>query len=457
MQLIPPPGAQQLSSYLPPQNVAKQADPTALRASIRWPVVAGVCVVLLFGATFGGWAGTAPLAGGAIASGMVSPDGSRKTIQHLEGGIIAEIMVRDGDFVEHGDPLVILEDTQARAVYDMLLSQYQALRAIQARLLTEQLNRDEVMFPEDLLASDDAEVREILEMQRQLFTTRRESHISRKQVLTQRIRQMRDQIRGFEAQLASAVTRLNIIAVELEAKEFLFSKNLLPMPQLLEVRRAQAGIEGDRGEYSAAIARAEQQIGETELELVALDALRAKEVAEETDKVRGELARIKEQLGASGDTLGRTVIMAPVSGTIVGLSFKTPGGVIRPGEPILHIVPANDDLLIDARVAPTDIDVVHAGLQAQVHLSAYSQRVLPRIEGIVRHVSADSLRDEQTSMFYYLARVEVDRAKLAELGADIHLVSGMPAEVLIVTEQRTLLGYLFQPFRDIFRRSLREV
>jgi HlyD family secretion protein/epimerase transport system membrane fusion protein len=146
-----------------------------------------------------------------------------------------------------------------------------------------------------------------------------------------------------------------------------------------------------------------------------------------------------------------------VSGTVVGLSFKTHGGVIQPGEPILDIVPADDDLLIDARVAPVDIDVVHPGLRAKVHLSAYSQRNLPQIDGIVRSVSADSLHDQQTGMSYYLARVEVDRDNLAHLGSNIQLVAGMPAEVLIVTEQRTLVGYLSQPFRDMFRRALREV
>jgi HlyD family secretion protein/epimerase transport system membrane fusion protein len=384
---------------------------------------------------------------------VLSPDGSRKTIQHLEGGIIAEIMVKDGDVVGPGAPLVTLEDTQARAIYDVLLGQYHALRAVQARLTAEQLESDDITFPEDLLASDDPEVQNIVAMQRQLFVARHEAHESGKRVLAQRIRQIRDQIRGLDAQLASTVKRLEIVTEELGAKEFLFSKDLLPKPQLLEVRRAQADIEGDRGEYSASIAQSEQQIGETELELFAKDAERAQEI----DRVRGELAKVKEQLGASKDTLGRTIIAAPVSGTVVNLAFKTPGGVIQPGEPILDIVPADDDLLIDARVAPIDIDVVHAGLHAQVHLSAYSQRRLPRIDGIVRSVSADSLRDEKTGMSYYLARVEVDRENLAHLGSNIQLVAGMPAEVLIVTEQRTLLGYLSQPFRDMFRRALREV
>ncbi|MGK9168558.1 HlyD family type I secretion periplasmic adaptor subunit [Inquilinus limosus] len=455
MRAIPPPPRAEQYVYLPPK--AEGANPAVLRASTRGPMLAGIVVTAILIAAFGGWASTAPLASGAVAPGVISPDGSRKTIQHLEGGIISEIMVRDGDVVEVGAPLVILEDTRARAAYEMQLKQYQGLRAAEARLTAERLGRDGIDFPQDLLAaSGEAEVREILEVQQQLFATRREALVLRKQVLQQRIRQVRDQIRGLEAQLASSVQRLEIVEDELAGKEILFEKALIPKPQVLAVRRAREEIAGDRGEYQAAIAQSEQKIGETELELVALDAERADEVATEIDRVRGELATLREQLRASEDTLKRTVITAPVSGTVVGLRMKTRGGVIQQGEPILDIVPAEDDLLIDARVTPTDIDVVHPGLLAQVHLSAFRSRNLPQIEGKVRSVSADSLRDEKTGMSYYLARVEVDRESLAELGTDVQLVPGMPAEVLIVTGERTLMGYLLQPLRDVFRRSLRE-
>jgi HlyD family secretion protein len=446
-------------AYLPPPSEAQDADRAALRDSTRRPMLAGIGIVALLVATFGGWASTAPLAGGAVAPGVISPDGSRRTIQHLEGGIIGEIMVRDGDFVDIGAPLMTLEDTQARAANEMLLKQHSGLRAVQARLRAEQLGRDSIDLPADLLATaDDPEVSDILSIQRHLFETRREAVASRKRVLRQRILQIRDEIRGFEAQLISSVQRLEIVEEELKGKEFLFEKSLLTKPQVLAVRRARAEILGDRGKFEAAIAQRRQQIGEAEIQLIVLDAVRADEIAAELEKTRGELAKLKEQLSASKDTLTRTTITAPVSGTIVGLRFKTRGGVVQRGEPILDIVPADEDLLIDARVAPIDIDVVHAGLVAQVHLSAYAHhRSMPRIEGKVRSVSADSLRDQQTGTAYYLARVEVDRAQLSGLSMDVQLVPGMPAEVLIVTAERTLLGYLLQPLLDIFRRSLREV
>jgi len=457
MQVIPPPHAQEYG-YIPPMSETRDADRRALRASTRLPVLLGAAVVGILFVVFVEWAATAPLAGGAVAPGVISPDGSRRTIQHLEGGIIGEILVRDGDVVSTGMPLIVLEDTRARASYDVLLRQYQGLRATQARLAAEQLGDDRINFPDDLLsAAHDPEVSSIVHAQRHLFATRRDALASRKRVLSQRINQINDQIRGFEAQLGSTVQRLAIVREELEGKEFLFAKMLIPKPSVLEVRRAQAQIEGDRGEYLASIARSRQQIGEAELEIVALDVGRADEVAGELDRVRGELVEVKEQLGASEDVLKRTVVAAPVSGTVVDLRFKTHGGVIQPGAAILDIVPADEDLLIDARVAPTDIDVVHPGLIAKVHLSAYSQRSLPQIEGRVRSVSADSLQDQRSGASFYLARVEVDRDQIAGLASDIQLVPGMPAEVLIVTGERTLFGYLFQPFRDIFRRSLREV
>jgi HlyD family secretion protein len=436
----------------------EETDHSALRASVRRPMFAGLAVLILLVGAFGGWGATAPLAGGAVASGVISPDGSRRTIQHLEGGIISEIFVRDGDIVAAGAPLLVLEDTQARANHDVLQSQYRQLSASQARLVAEQFGRDSVEFPRELMAlSENVEVRQFLDAHRQLFATRREALVSRKRVLEQRIRQTRDQIRGLQAQLASALQRIEIVADELKGKEYLLAQSLIAKPPVLALRRTQAEIEGSSGEYRASIAQAEEQIGQTQMELIALDAVRADEIATELDKVRGELGKVKEPLAASEDKLKRTLVTAPLSGTIVELHFKTRGGVIRPGEPILDIVPAEEELLIDAHVAPTDIDVVYPGLLAQVHLTPYSKRRLPQIEGRVRSVSADSLRDERTGTTYYLARVEVDREQIRRLDKDVQLVPGMPAEVMIVTEERTLFEYLLQPFLDVFRRGLREV
>ena len=434
-------------------------DKASLARSLRGPLLLGVATVTIFLGGFGLWGSLVPIAGGAVAPGIISPDGSRRTVQHLEGGIVGDILVKDGQKVEAGQPLLVLEETQARASYQMLLGQQRSLQATFARLSAEQLQEPVVTFPEDLLvaAEQDAEVRKIVDSQARLFATRNEMHESRKRVLRQRVEQLNEQIRGLDAQLKSATQRLSIVNEELVAKRALLKKELVPKPEVLRLEREEAQVVGDRGEYLASIARAKQQIGETELQLVAADAERADQIAGELDKTRASLAEVDEKIYASEDILKRTVINSPVAGTIVNLAFKTKGGVVKPGDPILEVVPAEEDLLIDARISPTDIDIVHAGLGAQVRLSAFASRRMPRVDGIVRSVSADRLSDKATGEGYYLARVEVDREKLKrDVGPDIELVPGMPAEVLIVTGERTMIEYLIKPMEDAFLRSMRE-
>jgi HlyD family secretion protein/epimerase transport system membrane fusion protein len=425
-------------------------------STAKAPVRIGFALVLLFLLVFVAWGATAQLAGGAVAPGVISPDNSRKTVQHLEGGIIHELMVRDGDEVQAGQPLLILATAQPRASFDILLGQQQTLRAMQARLVAERNGREAPSFPFDLRTAS-LDLRAATEGQLQIFNTRRELHEARKRVLKQRIEQLLEQIRGYEAQVASASRQLELFVKEIAGKAELQRKGLIPLPTLLALQRAEAEISGRRGEYIAMIARTRQQIGETELQLLSLDSERSDQITNELDKTRVELANITERLTASEDVLARTAITAPVAGTVVNMKFKTIGGVIQRGEPILDIVPSEDKLLIKARVSPTDIDVVHTGLEARVHLTAYRSRNLPRIAGVVRYVSADRIVEEKTGTPYYMTHVEVSREELARLGPEIKLMPGMPAEVLIVTGQRTMFQYMFQPFLDAIRRSFREV
>lgn len=430
-------------------------DVTPLARSVKSPRRLGLLIICVFVVGFGAWAALVPLAGGAVASGVISPDGSKKTVQHLEGGIIRKLHVRDGDVVKAGQPLLLLETVQPRAAHDMLLTQRRTLHITRARLDAEKANRDELVFPPELL-SKQPEVQAILQGQRDVFHTRRTSHLARKRVLKQRIEQLKEQIKGFQAQVASTSRQLALIAEEVKGKEELERKGYLPRPELWRMERMEAEIHGKRGEYIAAISRAEQQIGEAEIQLLTLDADRADQIANQLDQIRNELATVEERLLASEDILNRTVVAAPVSGTVVNLKFKTESGVVQRGEPILDIVPSDDVLLIDARVSPIDIDVVHVGLSAQVQLLAFSSRSTPRVKGVVRSVSADRLVDEHTRQPYYLARVEVDREELKRIAPQVELVSGMPADVLIVTGEQTMVQYLFRPFLDALWRSLRE-
>ena len=426
--------------------------------SVRKPLHTGMALIFVFLGGFLAWGSTVPIAGGAVAPGVVSPDGNRRTVQHLEGGIIAGLRVRDGDKVTVGQALLILESLQARTVFNALLHQHNTLLAMQARLGAEQEGRAEMDLPAEFRGAPlHPDLARIVEQQRAMLATRWAAHESRVRVLRQRIEQSQEQIRAFESQVASATTQLALIAEELTAKGQLLHQGLVPRPQVLLLQRTQAEIRGRLGEHVSTIARTWQVIGEAEMQILSLEADRSDKVSEQLDKVRVELAGVTERLQASRDVLARTVITAPISGTVVNLRFRTIEGVIRAGDAILDIVPDEEKLLIDARVSPIDIDVVHVGLAAQVRLTAYSSRGLPRINGVVRAVSADRLADQATSQPYYLARVEVERGELERIGAEVELVPGMPAEILIVRKKRTMVSYLLEPFREAFRWSFREI
>ena len=314
---------------------ARQADQKSPESSplsaARTPVRIGFSLVLLFLTIFVAWGSVAELAGGAVAPGVISPDSSRKTVQHLEGGIIHELRVRDGDIVQAGQPLLVLETTQPRASFAILLSQQQTLRTTQARLIAERTGKKVPEFPFDLPRAS-PELRAAMDGQLQIFNTRRELHDARKRVLRQRIEQLLEQIRGYKAQVASTSRQLELFVKEIAGKAELQRKGLIPLPVLLALQRAEAETSGRRGEYIATIARTRQQIGETELQLLSLDSERADQITNELDKARVELANITERVAASEDVLARTVIAAPVAGTVVNMRFKTVGGVIQRGE-----------------------------------------------------------------------------------------------------------------------------
>lgn len=431
-------------------------DATTLRRTLRWPLRVGLLVMIFFGVSFIGWGAFVPLAGGAVAPAIISPDGDRKTVQHLEGGIIAQLLVRDGDNVVPGQPLVLLESIQPKATHDMLMAQQWTLVATLARLQAEQAGQTEVQFPAQMVESSDERLQAVLDGQQRLFRDRLTTHIARKDVLRQRIEQLHEQVRGLQAQVDSSNTQLELIAEELAGKEALLRRNIVTKPEVLKLQRAVAELEGRRGEYLGAIARAQQQIGETQIQILMTDAERIDQVTTRLEQARAELATITEKLNASVDILKRTVITAPIAGVVLNLRFKTNGGVLKAAEPILDIVPADDALLIDARISPNDIDVVRIGLPAKVQLSAYSGRYAPRLNGVVRNLSADRVVDETTRQPYYLARVHVDREEIRQSHLGIELIPGMPAEVLIVTGERTMAQYLLQPFLDALWRSFRE-
>ena len=432
-------------------------DTPDLSRTTRAPLLAGAAVCLAFFGGLAAWSALAPLASSAMGPGVVSPDGSRRTVQHLEGGIVEKLLVQDGSKVEAGDELVILEDKAARAAHELALVQTRQFAAVEARLLAERAGATEPKFPAELLnRAHEPEVAILLRTQRQLMEQRQGALVHRKTLLEQKITQINEEITGLNAQITSQTRQLALIAEETKGVQQLVDKGLERKPRLLALQRQQAEIAGLRATNQSAIARAYQSIGEAQQQIITLDAERQEDISTQLAQVTSELASARERLGAAADVLRRTVITAPVSGTIVQLKARTIGGVVTAGQPILDIVPRDDELLIDARIAPTDIDVVHPGLSAQVVLSAYKQRNLPRIDGRVRSVSADRIIDPQTNNPYYLVRIEVDPEQLKKIDPDIQLTPGMPAEAMVMTGTRTALQYLTQPFVDSLRRSMQE-
>ena len=434
------------------------ARPLTLGRLVMAPIVAGTLIVVVFLGGFGAWASLAPLSSAAIATGIVSPDGSRRTVQHLEGGIVREILVTEGDQVAVGDPVVILQDVVSRAERNMRESRLHVYRTMESRLVAELNGADTLELPDRLLtlAETDIVVRTAIEDQHRQFEVRQETLVNRREILGARIGQLREEIGGHEAQIAALGRQLELIDREIADVQSLVTRGLERMPRLLSLQREQAEIAGDIGANQAAIAQAEQSIGETELQIMDLETNRREENAEALSGVRAEITTIEEELARHEDALQRTVIRAPVPGIVVNLRIFTEGGVIGPGNPILDIVPEDEELIIEARVSPTDIDVVGAGLPAEIYLTAFTQRHLPRLIGTVRTVSADSLTDQNTGETYYRAVVEVPADELDALDEDIVLTPGMPVEVMIATGAHTVLTYLMAPVERSLNRTFRE-
>lgn len=439
-----------------PEDIIKQRFDTVENATLSARRF-GLAIVVAFFGIGGLWATFAPLSSAAIAPGVVSPKSSRQTVQHLEGGIIKEIKVKEGDSVTAGQTLFVLDDTSARTDVTMLQSRSWNFGALESRLIAERDQKNDIAFAPELMRNlTNPEVRGIIDAQVNQFETRRKNDESHRSILRQQIAQYNEQIEGLEEQLASAVSQSKLIDEETEGVQELVDKGLERKPRLLALQRNQAELLGQQGDLKARIAQAREAIGGAELEVMKIDIDRRENVEAQLADTQASKAEIDQQLRERMDRLSRTAIVAPVAGKVLDMRFKTPGGVVKPGEAVADIVPTDDTLVIDARVSIKDIDVVRAGLKAAVVFPAYRQRTLPRLEAKVTSVSADTLTDERTGERYYTARVEVDRDKIHKIAPIIELQPGMASEVFIATGDRTMLAYLFGPFLDTLRRSFRE-
>ena len=427
--------------------------PQPLLRPLLWT---GNTLVFAFLFALGVWSAVAPLESAAIANGFIAVESSRKTIQHLEGGIISKIHVRDGQSIVAGQLLVQLEDTKARTQLQAIKVKLWEAWARQARLTAERDEQADIEIPAELISSArDSSVAQILDGQRKILAARREVLAAQITVVGERMAQVQHEIAGLRAQEAAATHRARIIRDEYAAIKPLVDKGLQTRPRLLSLEREMAEIDGRRGETIAQISRAEQAISESRATILKLQSERQNEAAQSLRDVESEIAQLSERLEAAAEQLSRTAIRAPEAGVITDLRVHTPGGVVGPGAPLLDLVPRADRLIVQAKVKPHDIDVVRLGLPAEVHLTAYKQRRVRPLAGAVTYVSADSIIDKRTGQHDYDTRIEIDRDQLTALDG-IELVPGMPVSAFIKTGESTVALYALQPILDSFNRAFRE-
>jgi HlyD family secretion protein len=405
----------------------------------------------------GAWSVVAPLESAAIASGIVESESSRKTIQHFEGGIVSRILVRDGDVVVAGQTLIQLDSTKARAQLAALQGQLWDAQAREARLLAERDGLDKIAFPAALLAAGgkNPAVATILAGQQKIFETRRGVLQSQITVIHERMSQVGQEIAGLQAQETAAGKRAAIIRDEITTVRMLLEKGLERRPRLLALERESVEIEGRRGDLAASISRAHQVIAESQAHLAKLQNDRHNEIAQLLRETQNHVHELVERVQAAADQLSRTEITAPEDGVVTDLRVRTPGGVIGAGAALMDLVPREDRLIINARLQPEDIDVVHPGLRAEVYLVPYKQRRAPPLKGVVTYVSADSLVDRRTDQAYFATKIRVEDKRLARLDG-VEMIPGMPAQVMIKTGERTVAAYVIAPFLDSFNRAFRE-
>lgn len=411
-----------------------------------------VLLTLVFG-VFGLWAATAPLDGAAFGAGTVTVKSYKKTVQHLEGGIVADIFVRDGDLVQAGDPLLILDDTQSLAQLEIANTQRIALQAREARLIAERDGLAQVTYPRRL-DSADPRVRAEIAAQNEIFQARKTANDGRIQILEQRIEQLQSQITGMQAQRETKELLAESYQEELQDTRSLLDQGFSDKSLLRQAERSFASYSGEAAELSARIASTEVQVGETQLEVLQQQSEFQNEVVSELSEVQTSLQDVNARVVALQDVVSRTTITAPDTGIVNGMQVHTIGGVIGGGSAIAEIVPESDELIVEATVNPIDIDRVSEGQEARIRFSTFGSSA-PTVFGEVVTLSADAITNEATGMTYYLARVEVTPESMAELG-DLTLMPGMPAEVYISTGSRTLLQYLFKPLSNAVSRSFNE-
>ena len=428
----------------------------SINNSIRRYIIAGIVVVAILTGGVGVWAGVTEISGALIAPGTIVVESNVKKVQHLTGGVVGKLLVRDGDRVKAGDLLVQLDDTVTRSNLAIVVKTLIELNARKARLVAERDGLDAVKFPADLIQQRDLpDVAEALTAETRLFDLRRSARAGQKAQLQERINQSNEEIVGLNAQKVSKEKEVALIERELTGVRDLFQKNLVPVTRLTSLEREATRLDGERGQLIATIAQARGKIAELRLQIIQIDQDLSSEVAKEMREIDGKIGEFVERKVAAVDQLKRTDIRAPQAGTVFQSSVHTVGGVVPAGEPIMLIVPDADRLTVEAKVNPQDIEKIKLGQSAALRFSAFNLRTTPEIFGTVSRVSADTTTDQHTNQSYYTVRIALPSEQVARLG-NVKLVPGMPVEAFIKTGDRTVISYLMKPLSDQINRAFRE-
>ena len=426
------------------------------RRSIRLHLIIGLAVVVILAGGLGGWASTAQISGALIAPGSVVVESNVKKVQHPTGGVVGEVRARDGDLVKAGDVVVRLDDTVTKASLAIVVKTLDGLWARAARLEAEQRGLDKVAFPRMLLdRADDPDVKNIIASETKLFEVRTYGRAGQKAQLRERVTQLNEEIGGLTAQEAAKDKEIVLVEKELTGVRDLYDKHLVQISRLTTLERDAARLNGERAQYIASRAQAKGKITETELQIIQVDKDMVSEVSKDLRETNDKIGEFVERKVTAEDQLRRVDIRAPQDGMVLQSTVHTVGGVITAGDAIMMIVPQADDLSVEAKVNPQDIDKLQIGQKTLLRLSAFNQRTTPELNGVVTRVSPDVTTEQRTGQSYYTIRVSMPPEEIARLG-DVKLIPGMPVEAFVQTGDRTMLSYLIKPFSDQLMRAFRE-
>ena len=424
--------------------------------SIRLHLIVGLAIVVVLAGGLGGWASTAEISGALIAPGQIVVESNVKKVQHPTGGVVGEVLARDGDLVKAGEVVVRLDDTVTKANLAIVTKNLDGLWARAARLQAEQQGIDKIVFPKTLLdRADDPDVKAIIASETKLFEVRVNGRVGQKAQLRERITQLNEEIAGLTAQEAAKDQEIALVEKELIGVRQLYEQHLVQISRLTTLERDAARLNGERAQYIASRAQAKGKITETELQIIQVDKDMVSDVSKDLRETNDKIGEFVERKVTAEDQLRRIDIRAPQDGMVLQSQVHTVGGVITAGDAIMMIVPQTDDLRVEAKVNPQDIDKLQIGQKTLLRLSAFNQRTTPELNGVVTRVSADVTTDQRTGQTYYTIRVSMPPGEIARLG-EARLIPGMPVEAFVQTGDRTMMSYLIKPFSDQLMRAFRE-